>query len=120
MVSFLAFCILLSFVVGITTVFILGIKKHVFYLFITAIHILYVFNTPFRNYIIEDYTANNANIKDYYPFGFFIILLHVILFNIAYFATPHNLKYVKINLDTDNEKIKKTIFNLFLILYTVI
>lgn len=120
MVQFYSACIITFFCLGLIVVFSLGIKKHYFYLFVTGIQIIYLFNTPFHRLLIEDFYAINVNVKDYFPYGFLMILLHVLIFNIFYFLTPANYKYVNVENITDVEKIRGMIFKLFIFLYALI
>ena len=49
-----------------------------------------------------------------------MLLLHVLIFNICYFLTPANRKYLTIKNITDTDKIRDVIFKLFIFLYTII
>jgi oligosaccharide repeat unit polymerase len=120
MVEFCISIIIFIFCIGLITIFTLGIKKHYFYFFVTGIQIFYLFNTPFYRFLIDDYYAINVDVKDYFPFGFTMILLHIILFNIFYFSTKANFKSLKFINSCNNEMIKKVIYRLFIILYILI
>ena len=120
MVQVYSALIIFIFCTGLITVLALGIKKHYFYLFVTGIQFVYLFNTPLHRFQIENYFAINVNVRDYFPFGFLVILIHVILFNLFYFLTPANYSALKFKNIVDDEGVKKAIYRLFVILYTLI
>jgi len=120
MIQFYSLCIVFVFITGIGAVFASGIKKHVFYLFITGIQIVYLFNTPVYRNVIENYYAINEDVKEYFPYGFLMILMHVVIFNICYFMTPVSRKYFIIKNITDTDNIRGAIFKLYIILYIII
>ncbi len=120
MIEFYAFCLITVFCLGILTVLSLGIKKHYFYLFVTAIQVVYLFNTPFHRFLIDDYIIVAENVRDYFPFGFSMILLHVVIFNLFYFLTNANYRRLKFVNEVDEVKIRSRIFKLFAVLFTMI
>ncbi len=120
MIEFYAFCLIAIFCLGILTVLSLGIKKHYFYLFVTAIQVIYLFNTPFHRFLIDDYTIVAENVRDYFPFGFSMILLHVVIFNLCYFLTYANYRKLKVVNEIDELKMRTHIFRLFAFLFTLI
>ena len=117
MVVFYILLISLLLLLGISRVFYNGLQNHTFYLFITSIQIFFLLITPIRNYIIGDYYAINENVKDFYPYGFFIITLHILIFNITYFLIKRrkNHKEKQTPINPQNRIIK-----LFLFLYIII
>ena len=64
--------------------------------------------------------AINTNVKDYFEFGFLIILIHLTIFNFAYIITPSNTKYIKANIIINEKESNDKVYKIFLILYTLI
>jgi oligosaccharide repeat unit polymerase len=120
MIDILITSILIVFFISLFFVFYTGIQKNYLYIFIFFVQFVYFFNTPVHRHRILDYEAINVNVEDYFPFGFFIILLHIIFFNILYFLTPYNKKYEFSTFQENEISIKKNIFNTYFILFTLI
>ena len=120
MLEFYSFCIILIFCIGIIVVIALGVKKHYLYLFVTGAQIIYLFNTPFHSFLIEDYKIVNVNVRDYFPFGFSLILLHVAIFNLCYFLTFANYRKLIFINEVDEDLMRKRIVRLFAVLFTLI
>lgn len=120
MIEFYSTCLILIFCIGIIAVLSLGIKKHYFYLFVTSIQIVYLFNTPYHRFLIDDYKIITENVKDYFPFGFSIIFLHVVIFNLCYFVTYANYKKLKFINEVDQSKVQTVIVRTFAVLFTLI
>lgn len=120
MIEFYSTSLILIFCIGIITVLILGIKKHYFYLFVTGIQIIYLFNTPFHRFMIDDYVIITENVKDYFPFGFSMIFLHVVIFNLCYFLTYSNYRKLKYVSEVEELKVRTTIVRVFAVLFTLI
>ena len=120
MVEFFIVLLISIFLFGISYAFYTDVKKHTFYLFITAIQIFYLFNTPVRNFIINDFYAVNVNVKDFYGFGFSMLALHVILFNIFYFLSKRKNSFKTKNANNIKKINKKNIFIIFFILFTLV
>lgn len=120
MVTFYSLCVILIFVLGIVTVLSLGIKKHYFYLFVTAIQVVYLFNTPFHRFLIDDYSIISENVRDYFPFGFSLIFLHVVIFNLCYFFTYSNYKKLSFVNEVDDVRMRKMIVKVFAVLFIMI
>ena len=120
MVTFYSLCVILIFVLGIVTVLVLGIKKHYFYLFVTGFQIIYLFNTPFHRFLIDDYSIVAQNVRDYFPFGFSLIFLHVLIFNLCYFITYSNYKKLSFVNEVDDVRMRKMVVKVFTVLFIMI
>ena len=99
-------------------IFIKRNNKKVFFIFILLVQYFYLINTPLHNVIISDFHAVNKYIKDIYPFGFFILLLHLFIFIISYlYFKTRNLTPQKLIYDVSNKKILTTFIFLYLIIF---
>jgi len=120
LISIYIFFIFINFLFSVIFIFLFGVKKNYLYSFIVFIQFIYLFNTPLHRFQIEDFMAINTNVKDYFDFGFLIILIHLTIFNFAYIITPQNRKYVNANIIINEKESNKKVYNIFLILYSLI
>ena len=73
-----------------------------------------------HRFLIEDYKIVNVNVRDYFPFGFSLILLHVAIFNLCYFLTFANYRKLIFINEVDEDLMRKRIVRLFAVLFTLI